>query len=177
MLTFQNTLRATLRWFLIALVTCLLAITSAQIVWRYGFNSSLLWSEELCRYILIWVSFLAVVLAFERGEIAALSFLSSALPRVPSIWVAMVVSVLSGALCFTLAWYGYIYAKLAGGQPIPALRFIMEDLTGQATANVPSVFWVYVSLPLGMALLGVRNLLDLMAHAARLGRPDESKAA
>ncbi len=167
MLTFQNALRATLRWFLIVLVASLLAIMSAQIVWRYGFNSSLLWSEELCRYILIWVSFLAAVLAFERGEVAALSFLASALPRVPSIWVAMIVSVLSGALCFTLAWYGYVYAKLAGGQPIPALSFIVEDLTGQATANVPSVFWVYASLPIGMALLGCRGICLIWLRHAR----------
>lgn len=50
-----------------ALAACLMAavvvIGGAQVIWRYGFNSSLIWSEELIRLLYIWMIFIAAVYA------------------------------------------------------------------------------------------------------------------
>ncbi|OCW57371.1 hypothetical protein AWJ14_18085 [Hoeflea olei] len=146
-----------------ALMATLLSVMTAQVVMRYGFNSSLLWSEELCRYLLIWSAFLAMIFAYERGEIAALSILANSLPRVPALLLAILGGALSVALCAALAWYGYLYAKLAGSQPIPAFSFILEDLFGADAPEAPHVFWVYFALPLGMTLLGFRIVVDIVA--------------
>lgn len=35
------------------------AVMFAGVVWRYVFNSSLVWSEELTRYLFIWFVFLS----------------------------------------------------------------------------------------------------------------------
>jgi len=67
----QNALRIMIG----AMVAILLAIMILQIIFRYGLNSSLIWAEEVCRYLLIWVSFLAAFAAYERGEIAAITVL------------------------------------------------------------------------------------------------------
>ena len=50
------------------------------------FNASLIWAEELCRYILIWQSFLFIGIAYHQGElIAARDLLSGMLtPRYAS---------------------------------------------------------------------------------------------
>ncbi|PWV95768.1 TRAP-type C4-dicarboxylate transport system permease small subunit [Hoeflea marina] len=167
---FHRVFRTGLQAVLAALMIGLLAVMSAQIIWRYGLNSSLLWSEELCRYMLIWVSFLAVIFAYERGEIAALSFLSTSLPRVGALVLAIVGGLFAVVLCFTLVYYGYIYAGLAGGQPIPALRFIYEDIFGPSAPVAPSVFWVYFALPLGMGLLGLRILIDIGLYGRAIVR-------
>ena len=45
-----------MRAFLVALIAVLLAVMGLQIVMRYSFNASLIWAEEVCRYLLIWVS-------------------------------------------------------------------------------------------------------------------------
>lgn len=156
--------RTGLKALLVALMVTLLTVMTAQVIMRYGFNSSLLWSEELCRYLLIWASFLAMVFAYERGEIAALSILANALPRVPALVLAILGGMLSVAMCVALAYYGYIYAQLAGSQPIPALTFILEDLFGAAAPEAPHVFWVYVALPLGMSLLGLRIVADIVQY-------------
>ena len=161
---FHRVLRTGLQAVLAALMIGLLTVMSAQIIWRYGLNSSLLWSEELCRYMLIWIAFLAAIFSYERGEIAALSILSSALPRVGALILAIVGGALSATLCFTLVFYGYRYAQLAGGQPIPAIRFIYEDIYGPAAPQAPRVFWVYFALPLGMGLLGLRILIDIVLY-------------
>lgn len=162
---FHTIFRVGLQSVLVALMIGLLSVMSAQIVYRYGLNSSLLWSEELCRYMLIWISFLAIIFAYERGEIAALTFLADALPRVGALVLAIIGGLLSLLLCITLVHYGLIYAKLAGGQPIPAIRFIYEDLFGANAPTAPTVFWVYFALPLGIGMLGLRILIDIIRYA------------
>ena len=165
MTAFHLVFRTGLKTLLVMLMATLLTVMTAQVIMRYGFNSSLLWSEELCRYLLIWSSFLAMIFAYERGEIAALSILANALPRVPALFLAILGGILSVAMCVALAWYGYTYASLAGSQPIPALSFILEDLFGNAAPVAPRVFWVYIALPVGMGLLALRIFVDIVLFA------------
>lgn len=161
----QNAIRSGLKALLVVLMATLLAVMTAQVIMRYGFNSSLLWSEELCRYLLIWSSFLAMIFAYERGEIAALSVLANALPRIPALLLAIFGGALSVAMCVALAYYGFIYAQFVGSQPIPAFSFIFEDLFGANAPEAPHVFWVYFALPLGMTLLAVRITADIVRYA------------
>lgn len=156
--------RRGLRALLIMIVTALLALMTMQIVLRYGFNSSLLWAEEACRYLLIWLSFLAVVFALERGEVASLSFLGASLPRVPALLLAAAAAFASAILCILLARYGWSYAEIAGRQPIPALRFLLEDLFGASAPKAPKTFWVYVAVPAGMTLLAVRLVANTVLY-------------
>lgn len=169
MTVFHLVFRTGLKTLLVVLMATLLTVMTAQVIMRYGFNSSLLWSEELCRYLLIWASFLAMIFAYERGEIAALSILANALPRVPALFLAILGGILSVAMCVALAWYGYIYATLAGSQPIPALSFILEDLFGAEAPEAPHVFWVYIALPVGMVLLALRIVVDIARFARAWG--------
>ncbi|MXQ07343.1 TRAP transporter small permease subunit [Alphaproteobacteria bacterium GH1-50] len=166
--TFQTIYRRVLRVILIAMLAVLLAVMSAQVVMRYGFNSSLIWSEELCRYLLIWISFLGLIAAYERGEVAALSFLTRVLPRVPAYGIAILGRVASLVLLVTIIRYGWLYAERAGGQAIPAARFILEEL-GQS-GPIPTIFWVYIALPLGMGLVALRILFEVAALARGLYR-------
>lgn len=162
-------LRLGLRGALIAVVGLLLMLMTTQIVLRYGFNASLLWADEVCRYLLIWLTFLAVALAYERGEVASLSFLSAMLPRVPALVFAALASLASAALCGLLVWYGWIFAERAGQEPIPALRFLFQDLFGAAAPQAPRTFWVYLALPAGMTLLGLRLVADAAIYLRAIG--------
>lgn len=166
----QRPFRTALRWLLVTLVGTLLTIMIVQIILRYGFSASLLWAEEVCRYLLIWLAFLAVPLAFERGEVASLTFLSARLSRVPALLLASLAALLSLTLCLVLVYFGWRYATLAGRATIPALRFILEDLFGENAPQAPGTFWVYVALPVGMALLALRLLGDLVLCLLALGR-------
>lgn len=159
-LSIQRPFRLALRWLLVTLIGALLTLMIVQVVMRYGFNASLLWAEEICRYMLIWLAFLAAVLAYERGEVASLTFLSQRLPRVPALLLAAGCAALSTGLCLLLVRYGWLYADRAGGATIPAFRFILEDIFGADAANAPGTFWVYLALPVGMGLLALRLLAD-----------------
>lgn len=168
-------IRAAIGGALVAIVAALLALMTAQIVLRYGFNASLLWVEEICRYLLIWLTFLAAVFALERGEVAALSLLGEMLPPRPALALALVATLASAGLCLLLVRYGWIFAERAGSAPIPAFGFLFGDLFGPAAPAAPTTFWVYVALPVGAGLMALRLIADaaLLARALPAGlRPE-----
>ena len=169
--------RVALRWLLISLVGGLMVLMTTQVIMRYGFNASLLWAEELCRYMMLWLAFLAPVFALERGEIAALGMLEAALPKLPALLLATGTATVSLALCLLLTWFGWQYAQRAGQSPIPAIGFILESLFGPAAPPTPGRFWVYVALPVGMSLLSFRLAVDVVLLTVALFRNQTAREA
>lgn len=153
--------RSGLRALLVSIMALLLAIMMVQVVMRYGFNHSLIWAEELCRYLLVAMSMLGLAFAYERGEIAAVRMALHAMPRRLAFVLAIFGNLLSTGLCLMLVYYGLTYASIAGSQPVPAVRFILSDIFGEGRFVGPAMFWVYAVLPLGMLMLGLRILADV----------------
>jgi TRAP-type C4-dicarboxylate transport system permease small subunit len=153
-----------------ALMAVLFAVMCVQVFFRYALNDSLIWAEEVCRYLLIWVSFLAVGLAYQRGEVAAMRVLIEALP----VRLAAIVAILAdGAVLVLLGFitvYGWRYAVFAGGQMIPAADFIWTDLFGGKGPVGLSLFWVYVAVPVGSVLLGAHIALHVLDCLRALSR-------
>lgn len=146
-----------------ALMAILFAVMCVQVFFRYGLNNSLIWAEEVCRYLLIWVSFLACGVAYQRGEIAAMRVLVEAAPaRVAAILAGLADTAVLVLLGFLIV-YGWRYAVFSGGQTMPAADFIWTDIFhGKGSANL-SLFWVYVSIPVGAALLAAHVAVHLVA--------------
>jgi TRAP-type C4-dicarboxylate transport system permease small subunit len=141
-LALDQVLSTILIWMLIVL----LAVMTAQIVLRYGFSTSLIWAEEACRYLLIWVSFLAAMLAYERGEIASVPMLRDALPRRWGLVLAILANLAGIVLLAVLIRTGLDY-----GVPVPRM------------------FWVYVALPVGLTLFALRLAADIVLYARMIG--------
>ncbi|MBR9839285.1 MAG: TRAP transporter small permease [Rhodobacteraceae bacterium] len=143
----------------------IVAIMLAQVFWRYILGGSLIWAEELCRYLLIWQTFLVLGLAFSKGEFVALEFVPSLLsPRLR--WLLKAVMAVPIVLFLGLmAWYGWDFASRFDRQTIPALDFIWTALSGEALGL--SIRWVYVSVTVGLALLALHVLADLAVSFRR----------
>ena len=59
-----------MEWTLIALLGGMAAMVFLNVVLRYGFNSGIVWSEEMSRYFFVWLTFIGAVLTFaEHGHI------------------------------------------------------------------------------------------------------------
>jgi TRAP-type C4-dicarboxylate transport system permease small subunit len=52
---------------LFGLGALMVGVVAAQVFFRYALNHSLFWSEELARYILVWLTFLGATVAYRRG--------------------------------------------------------------------------------------------------------------
>ncbi|WP_407493013.1 TRAP transporter small permease [Pseudooceanicola sp. MF1-13] len=148
--------------------TCMaliVAIMITQVFFRYVLGGSLIWAEELCRYLLIWQTFLVLGLAYSRGEFVTLDFVPSALPPRGRWILRAVMAVPILAFLLVMAWYGYDFASRFDRQTIPALDFIWTSLTGEALGL--SIRWVYVSVTVGLVLMSFHVVADLIVTYRR----------
>ncbi len=91
-----------LLWVIGTLMFAMMGVTFAQVISRYLFASSLSWSEELGRYIFVWITFLGMAAAFQSKAHIALDFLLTLLPARPSralnVFNALLVAIVGAAL-------------------------------------------------------------------------------
>ena len=71
---------------IIVLVLSLTAVTFAQVVTRYVLNDPLIWSEELARYLFVWVSMIGAALAVRNGGHFGLDLLLRRMPALRPAW-------------------------------------------------------------------------------------------
>ena len=136
------------------LVALTVIITFIQVIFRYGLDSSLSWSEEAARYSFIWTIFLGASVAARRGQHivveALVEVLSPRLRRVLTLGVALI-----DIAFFTLL--GYVAALL-----------VDNAWSQTSTALQISIAWVYASAPLGAALT-VLHLVNAVVQRPRAG--------
>lgn len=96
-------------------------IVILQVFCRYILNHSLFWSEELARYLLVWLTFLGASVGYYRnmhpGVDVFYSRLSESLKRYARIGVAG----LSLLFFLVMIWYGFRFAYFVRLQTTPAL--------------------------------------------------------
>ena len=57
-----------LRWLMVIIIASMALLVFLNVVLRYGFNSSLLITEEIGRYLFVWLTFLGSISAFIRNR-------------------------------------------------------------------------------------------------------------
>jgi len=122
-------------------------VTTLQIVCRFFFTA-LSWSEELSRYLMIWLTFLGASMGVKRGTHIAVTFAVSPLsPR----WrqaLALLVHVLALYFFLLVAFYGWRLMNFQAYQVSAGLGLSMR--------------YVYVSLPVGGALCAIHILAEIL---------------
>lgn len=112
-----------------------------EVILRYGFGSSLIFTEELSRYTMVWVAFLGGVIALRDGAHVATGGIGDRFgPTVGKI-ASLVADGLALLFLLTLTW--------ASIQTLPNQR---DQYT--ITLNI-SIFWFYLAIPVGAVLMAL----------------------
>lgn len=142
------------------LLTILLVVVGAQIFARYVLNHSLFWSEELARYLFIYLVFLGAAIVLRREGHIQVSFFVEKFPPLLRRGVAMLADTL------LLAFVGIVL--------IQSVRLaIMVWTVPTAALLIPWTF-VYLGILLGMAAMVLVMLGALWRHVT--GRTDGGRA-
>ena len=132
------------RWTVIAMLAAMAAMVFANVALRFTTGVSILWVEEVSRYLMIWLSLLGAGMVLRYGGHVGIETLQEALPRRAVAIRGAIVALLAAFFVF-MAAVGARYAWLAWGQTTPVL-------------GIP-VGAVYLAIPIGFALLLAHLLL------------------
>lgn len=150
MKTVKKALDSALSWFCIVLFAVLVVDVSWQVFTRQVLNSPSGWSEELAKYVFIWLGLFGSALVFgERGHI----YVDFAVKKFPAkvqyvVALAMQVAILAFA-SLVLVYGGWQVAQLSWDQKLPGLPIDVGPL--------------YLALPISGVLIIFYTVYHLVA--------------
>lgn len=149
---------AVLTRFLIVLMLCLVGSVLWQVISRYIFASPSSWTEEVARFLLIWISLMGAVYAFRTGMHLGLDVL----PKKFEGRKAFALKVFSLALVMLFS----ATVLVAGGISLVSLTWELKQYS--AVLGLPMAY-VYSVIPASGALICIYALAALADE--RIGKP------
>lgn len=144
----------------VVLFAALVLDVSWQVFARQVLGSPSGWSEELAKYLFIWLGLFGAALVFgERGHVA-MDVVVRRMPRATQVVLAVVVQL--SILVFTglaLLWGGFLVSQLAWNQNLTGLPITVGPL--------------YLALPISGALIAFYTLFHLVRILTGAERPVE----
>jgi TRAP-type transport system small permease protein len=138
------------------IISIFLAIMSILIFWqviaRYIIGSSLAWSEELSRFLMIWIVLLGAALALKKGRMIVVEIFSESKYK---LIVNNVSNLVSLFFYIVLLIYGWQLALTISVQTAPGLNI--------------SMFWAYLSLPIGGLLMIINTISVIIEESLPKG--------
>lgn len=135
----KKLLDKTILSFTTVLFIAMVLIVFAQVVFRYVFHNSLSWSEEIARYLLVWIIFLSVGYVLGQKAHIYLDVLFLRFPRKVRSALHKFSAILMLFYAFIVTYYGFELMLIGARQKSSAVEIPMN--------------LVYIALPLGGLLL------------------------
>jgi len=143
MLPLLERLATVLSWVTSAVARVLLLIIFGvlflQVVLRYAFGFSLPWPEEVSRYLMVWVVMLAGSLLVRDDQLVRVDFFDHFWPQRLLGYRNAAFRLMLAAMLAVLVWKGFENALFGQRR--------------QAVTLGISFFWIYLSVPVGAALM------------------------
>ena len=130
-------------YLLMIMMGAMAIVVIIQVIFRV-IGSSLPWSEELSRYLAVWITFIGAALGVKRGAHVGVEALKVALPKGPRRILELFALICMVFLACVVVYYSIqiIHMQLRTGQKSPAMRIPM---------------WrAYIGIPIGMCLVVIR---------------------
>lgn len=151
-----NRLNKIEEFVLVVLFALMVGIIFVQVVMRYVFHNSLYWSEELGKFLFIWISWLGISIGERRGEHIKITMLVDKL-SVKGQHIANIISeIIVIVICAVTVFYGVTLVFSQAGTNYAGIKI--------------SVAWGYLAVvvgcgmmilrSIGMCLLSVRGMKD-----------------
>lgn len=129
-----------------AIMTILVFI---QVVMRYLFSNSLSWSEELARYIFLWLSWIGASYAVKERSHFRVEMFANMIKGSARRFFEAFVLIVWFLFSFVLAWLG-----------TDLVLFLAESGQNSSAMEIPMT-WAYAAVPVGCALMCFRLLIEM----------------
>ena len=150
--TFDRLLIRVNRAAVIAILAAMASMVFANVALRFFSDHSILWVEEVSRYLMVWLTFLGAGLVLRYGGHIGIDTLQDNLPR-QAVWIRVAIFVVMLAFFAVMLWLGVRYAMLTWRQTTPVLEIPIGA--------------VYLAMPAGFALMIVHLLLMATSYVRK----------
>ena len=136
---FYRVLSRAVEGLIVLAATTLVTIVTTEVVLRYGFKHSLIFTEELSRYLMVWIVFLGSALAVRDGAHIHINFLIKRFNQRTQKWLRL------SAHALTLVFLVFV--------AIEGIKILPQQLDQMCITINLSLFYFYLAIPVGSILM------------------------
>lgn len=137
--------------FCYVLLVSVTAIAGLAVFYRYILNNPIAWSEEISRYILIWLTMVAASIAIkERSHIRLTAFVGR-LPNLVSIIIEITILLIILGVIIVVTKYSWIMV-------------VTKSSRTYSPSIAISMIWPHTALPVGFSLIIFQSLFILFEN-------------
>lgn len=137
---------AAVETFCFAGIAAILIVGVLQVFARYVLHSSLFWSEEFMRYLMLWIVAAGAGISYTRGQFLGMRMVVEKLPQGPRRAADVVSAICVLIFLGITIWYGTTFSWGTRRQTAVALGI--------------SMFWIHISVVVGALLLAIHVTLN-----------------
>jgi TRAP-type C4-dicarboxylate transport system permease small subunit len=132
------------------LLAAITAVVLLQVIVRFvltslGINIAAPWTEEMARYLLVWLIFLGAAVGCRKMQLISLGFVVTGVPRIAGVAIRMIALALCLVLFLLMIRYGMDFVTIIGRTELSPVMQISKT-------------WVYWAMPAGGILMVVNTL-------------------
>lgn len=136
-------------YFVVWTMAIMTILVFIQVVMRYVFSNSLSWSEELARFIFLWVSWIGASYAVKERSHFRVEMFADMIKGKARKHFELFVLIIWFIFSFFITWYG-----------TELLLFLHDSGQFSAAMEIPMTL-PYASVPVGCGLMCVRLLIEI----------------
>lgn len=133
---------------LVLMFIFMVLIIFVQVIMRYVFNNSLAWSEELGKFLFVWLSWVGISIGAKSGEHIKITLLIDKMPAP----IAKAMNVLSEliviGICAVTTYYG--------------IKLVSTQASVYYAGIKISMSWGYLAVVVGCILMIIRSLIAII---------------
>lgn len=132
------------------LISIMCVVVFLQVVFRFVIKSSLPWSEELSRYLQVYITYFGTAYGIKTGAHLGIEAFTLLLPKKARKALDILVKVVCTGVYALIMKFGYdiVISQMASGQLSPAMRIPM--------------WYIYMAIPIGMVFCIIRSALEVV---------------
>ena len=156
-----------LAWIAIGLMVVIILI---QVYFRYVLNSALPWPDEAARFLMLWMTGFIAPSAYRWGGFVSIEMLFRMLPSRMVKIVTLMLLMISLLVLVVGLQFGLKHVESGWLFSSSSLKWPLH-LIGMEAIRV-KLAWMYMSLPLGLAMMTLVNVELIIKNFIWLWNPD-----
>ncbi|MGF1777386.1 TRAP transporter small permease [Vibrio nomapromontoriensis] len=146
----------------IFLFLAMLSVLTIQIISRYFLSIAIPWTEEVSRWLYIYIVFIGASEAVSRRDHIAVDIVPNRLGNKANLILDVMIHGLFSAISLIIIHRGYIFAE-------------RMDRLGSVTMDV-QMSVLYAAIPLGFSLIFIKSFLNTVISLSKLVKPNRDNA-